>query len=386
MKISGVDVWLVEGIKYNWTLLRVNTDEGLSGIGEATNWPGSPIIEAAARHAGERIVGMDPFRSDYIWTKLYRDLNWVGPTGASLCAISGIDMALMDLKAKALGVPLYELFGGRFRTSVPLYANYWFIQGELTPEDYGKAAADVVAQGFTGLKFDPFAHVHYGYGDSVATGQGLSDERKDLAVEVTRAVRNAVGPEVDIMIETHALLNMKTAIEMAQRMEDLKITWYEEPAGPENTNTLRAFRERLPSHVPICVGERHYTRFHIRDLLEQRIVDFLMPDITRCGGPSELKRMATMAETYGVQIAPHNPNGPLSTLASAHVAASLPNFFKLEFMLTDVPWRDEVISSPLPIQNGHLHLSDEPGLGVTLVDEVLEQHPGVRTARPGFYV
>jgi galactonate dehydratase len=188
------------------------------------------------------------------------------------------------------------------------------------------------------------------------------------------------------MIETHALLNMKTAIEMAQRMEDLKITWYEEPAGPENTNTLRAFRERLPSHVPICVGERHYTRFHIRELLEQRIVDFLMPDITRCGGPSEMKRMATMAETYGVQIAPHNPNGPLSTLASAHVAASLPNFFRLEFMLTDVPWRDEVISSPLPIENGRLQLSDEPGLGVSLVDEVLEQHPGVRAPRPGFYV
>jgi galactonate dehydratase len=111
-----------------------------------------------------------------------------------------------------------------------------------------------------------------------------------------------------------------------------------------------------------------------------------MPDITRCGGPSEMKRMATMAETYGVQIAPHNPNGPLSTLASAHVAASLPNFFRLEFMLTDVPWRDEVISSPLPIENGRLQLSDEPGLGVSLVDEVLEQHPGVRAPRPGFYV
>lgn len=386
MRITDVDVWLVEGINYNWTLLRVNTDEGLSGVGEATNWPGSPIVESAARHAGERIVGLDPFRADYIWTKLYRDLNWVGPTGASLCAISGIDMALMDLKAKALGVPLYELFGGQYRTEIPLYANYWFIRGALTPEDYAKAAAGVVERGFTGLKFDPFAHTEYQYGDAVSTTQGLSSERKELAVEVTRAVREAVGPEVDIMIETHALLNMKTAIEMAQRMEDLKITWYEEPAGPENTNTLRAFRERLPSHVPICVGERHYTRFHIRELLEQRIVDFLMPDITRCGGPSEMKRMATMAETYGVQIAPHNPNGPLSTLASAHVAASLPNFFRLEFMLTDVPWRDEVISSPLPVENGRLQLSEEPGLGVSLVDEVLEQHPGVRAPRPGFYV
>lgn len=386
MRISDVQVWLVEGIKYNWTILQVNTDEGISGIGEATNWPGSPMVEAAARHVGERVIGLNPLRTDFIWTKLYRDLNWVGPAGASLCAISGIDMALLDIKAKAFGVPLYQLLGGAFRTEIPLYANYWFIRGELTPKDYAEAAAGVVAQGFTGLKFDPFAHVHYGYGDAIEVGQGLSPQRKELAVEVTRAVRDAVGPDTDIMIETHALLNMKTAIEMAERMEPIGVTWYEEPAGPENTNTLRAFRERLPSHVPICVGERHYTRFQIRELLEQRIVDFLMPDITRCGGPSELRRMAALAEAYGVQVAPHNPNGPLSTLASAHVAAAIPNFFKLEFMLTDVPWRDEVISSPLPIQDGKLHLSDEPGLGVSLVEDVLDAHPGVRTQRPDFYV
>ncbi len=129
MQITDVKVWLVEGVKYNWTLLKIYTDEGATGVGEATNWPGSPIVYHAAKHVGERIIGTDPMQTDFIWTKLYRDLNWVGPFGASLCAISGIDMALLDLKAKVLGVPMYELLGGAFRKDILLYANYWFTGG-----------------------------------------------------------------------------------------------------------------------------------------------------------------------------------------------------------------------------------------------------------------
>ncbi|MEO1535650.1 MAG: hypothetical protein AAFS11_08855 [Planctomycetota bacterium] len=120
MRIDDVQVWLVEGVKYNWTLLRVTTDTGHTGIGESTSWPGSPIIESATRHVGERVIGLDPMRTDFIWTKLYRDLNWIGPFGASMCAISGLDMALLDLKAKILGVPMYQLLGGAYRNRVQL--------------------------------------------------------------------------------------------------------------------------------------------------------------------------------------------------------------------------------------------------------------------------
>lgn len=144
MKITDVNVWLVEGVKYNWTLLKIYTDKGYTGVGESTNWPGSPIIEAATKHAGERIIGLDPMKTDFIWTKLYRDLNWVGPFGASLCAISGIDMALLDLKAKVLKVPVYELMGGAFRSEIPLYANYWFTKGDHTASDYARQAEEVV--------------------------------------------------------------------------------------------------------------------------------------------------------------------------------------------------------------------------------------------------
>lgn len=388
MKITDVKVWLVEGVKYNWTLVKIYTDTGHTGVGEATNWPGSPIVYEATKHVGQRIIGLNPLQTDFIWTKLYRDLNWVGPYGASMCAISGIDMALLDLKGKVFGVPCYELLGGAFRKNILLYANYWFTGGGHNAQDYAAQAIKVKEAGFTGLKFDPFAHTNYLYGEDLSHSLTLTASQQDLAYELSKAVREAVGPDFDIMIETHAMLNYSIAVRMAQRLAGLNITWYEEPAGPENANTLRAMRDRIPSNVSICVGERHYTRHGIRPILEQHICDIMMPDITRCGGPSEMKRMATMMEAYNVLLAPHNPNGPLSTLASAHVCASVPNFFRQEFMFKDVPWRDEVIDHPIKdmVKDGFLHLSERPGLGVDLIEEAMEQHPGIVTPRAGFYV
>jgi galactonate dehydratase len=384
MKIERVDVWLVEGIKYNWTLLRIAADNGLTGVGEATNWPGSPLVYHAARHLGERIIGLDPRRVDFIWTKLYRDLNWLGPTGVLMCAMSGIDMALLDLKAKLLGAPCYELLGGAFRTQIQLYANYWFIGGGHNPDDYARQAQAVIKQGFTAMKFDPFAHTNYFYGEHLSSNLTLTPEQENLAYEIVRAVRETVGPGVQLAIETHAMLSMPTAIRMAERLAPLGLMWYEEPVGPESANTLKYIRERV--NVPVCVGERHYSRWGYRSVLEQQAVDYIMPDVTRCGGPNELRRIAAQAEIYNVMVAPHNPNGPLSSLASAHVCAAIPNFFRQEFMFTDVPWRDSVISRPLPVRDGYLHLDDTPGLGVDLVESVIDAHPGVTTPRDGFYV
>jgi len=388
MKITDVKVWLVEGIKYNWTVLKIYTDEGYTGVGEATNWPGSQIVEAAAKELGQRIIGLDPLRTDFIWTKLYRDMNWVGPYGASMCAISGIDMALLDLKGKVYGAPCYELLGGAYRKDILLYANYWFTGGGHNTKDYAEQAIKVKQAGFTGLKFDPFAHTNYLYGEDLSSNLTLTMQQQDLAFNVSKAVREAVGPDFDIMIETHAMLNYRIAVKMAERLSELNISWYEEPAGPENADTLRAMRERIPSNVSICVGERHYTRHGIRPVLEKNICDIMMPDITRCGGPSEMKRMATMMEAYNVLLAPHNPNGPLSTLASAHVCASVPNFFRQEFMFNDVPWRDTIIDYPIHemIKNGHLVLSDRPGLGVDILEDEVEKHPGLRKPREGYYI
>lgn len=379
MKITSCKTFLVEGIKYNWTLLKIETDSGIHGWGEATNWPGSPLVEAACRHVGDFIVGQDSRRIDYLWTKIYRDLNWLGQAGPLLSAISAVDIALWDIKGKALGAPVHQLLGGIYRKRIQLYANYWFIEGGHTPEDYVRQAKAAVARGFTALKFDPFAHVNYWYGEDLSANNGLTESQKQLALDVVNAVAQAVGRDVPLAIETHAFLNGPTAIEMAHRLArlDFNCMWYEEPALPEFPAAIADIRRRIP--LAVCVGERLHSRYMLRTVLEHQAADIVMPDITRCGGISEMRKMANLAETYNVPFAPHNPNGPLSTIASAHVMATIPNFFRQEFMLLDVPWRDACLSHPLPIEDGHFVLPERPGLGFDVDEEELARHPGLRT-------
>jgi galactonate dehydratase len=388
LKIARVETFLVEGIRYNWTLVKVETDAGIYGWGEATNWPGSPLVEAACEFVGRQIVGCDARQIDFLWTKIYRDMNWLGQAGPLLSAISGIDIALWDIKGKWLGAPVYELLGGAYRRRILLYANYWFIDGDHTPDDYARQAKNAVERGFTALKLDPFAHVHYTCGGGVEADGSLSDSQKKQAIEIVAAVAAAVGPAVAIAIETHAFLNGPTAVEMAQRLAQLNFNcmWYEEPARPEFPDAIADIRRRI--HLPVCVGERLHSRFMLLPILEKQAADIVMPDITRCGGISEMRKMANLAEAFNVPIAPHNPNGPLSTIASAHVMATVPNFSRQEFMLTDVPWRDECLSHPLPIREGNFDLPNRPGLGFDVNEDVLRAHPGLRTVPPNrvFYV
>jgi galactonate dehydratase len=386
MRISECKVWLVEGVKYNWTLLKIRTDEGLTGIGEATNWPGSPLVEAACRHVADLILGEDPTRIDYLWTRLYRDLSWLGQAGPLMSAISAVDIALWDIAGKRAGVPVYQLLGGAYRNEIPLYANYWFTRGDGSPESYREQAAEMAALGFTACKFDPFAHTSYRYGDDLATNLSLTEPQKKLALERLRVVAETLGPDFPIAVETHGMLSGPVAVEMAHRIASLGINcmWYEEPAGPEFPDGIADIRRRIP--LPVCVGERLHSRFMCRPILERQAADILMPDITRCGGISEMKKIATLAECYNVPIAPHNPNGPVSTVASAHVMASIPNLFRQEFMLQDVPWRDAILDRPLPVRDGYFHLDHRPGLGFDLIDREMDRHPGVRTPRDGFYI
>ena len=386
MKISSVKVWLVEGVKYNWTLLKIHTEEGISGIGEATNWPGSPIVFEACKHLGQLIVGEDASRIDYLWTKLYRDLHWLGQAGPVLSAISAIDIALWDIAGKRAGMPVYDLLGGAYRKSIQLYANYWFLSGDGSPQEYARQATLMKAQGFAACKLDPFAHTSYFYGKDLSENLSLTEKEKQLALDRLVAVQEAVGPAFPIAVETHALLNAPTAIEMAHRIESAKINcmWYEEPAGPEFPDAIAEIKRQIS--LPVCVGERLHSRFMCRPILELHAADILMPDITRCGGISELRKIANLCECFNVHVAPHNPNGPVSTVAAAHTMASVPNFFMQEFVVTDVAWRDQVLDKPLPVRSGVFYLGDTPGLGFDLVEEELERHPGITSARAGFYV
>jgi galactonate dehydratase len=379
MKITNTKTFLVEGMKYNWTLFKIETDAGIHGWGEATNWPGSPLIEAACKHVGEFIIGQDARRLDYLWTKVYRDMNWLGQAGPLLSAISAMDIALWDIKGKAAGMPVYDLLGGLYRKKVQLYANYWFTGGGHSPEDYARQAKETVAKGFTALKFDPFAHVNYWYGEDLSDNNGLTEKQKQLALDVVAAVAKAAGPEVAIANETHAFLNGPTAVEMANRLAKLGFNcmWYEEPALPEFPDSIADIRRKIT--LPVCVGERLHSRFMLRGVLEKQAADIVMPDITRCGGISEMRKMANLAETYNVPIAPHNPNGPISTIASAHTMSTVPNFFRQEFMVNDVPWRDGCLSHPLPVSNGFFEMPERPGLGFDIDESVLLAHPGIRT-------
>ena len=230
--------------------------------------------------------------------------------------------------------------------------------------------------------------MHYGYGDDLSEDNSLSAEQKQLALDLVAAVAVAVGRDVLIAIETHAFLNMPTAVEMARRLSELDFNcmWYEEPALPEFPEAIAEIRRQIP--LPVCVGERLHSRFMAKRVLDLAAADVLMPDITRCGGISEMRKIAAMAEAYNVPIAPHNPNGPISTIASAHTMATIPNFFRQEFMVKDVPWRDGCLSHPLPVERGCFLLPDRPGLGFDIDENVLLQRPGLRTAPSdrAFYV
>ena len=377
---------MVEGLKFNWVLIKLYTDEGITGIGEGTNWPGSPMLFEACRHAGESIIGENPTRIDYLWTKLCRNFNWLGQCGPVLSAISAIDIALWDIAGKRSGMPVHELLGGAYRKQIKLYANYWFLDGNGSPGDYADQAVQVQATGFTDCKIDPFAHTNYWYGEDLSDNLSLTEKQKQMAIERLVDVQNAVGQDFPIAVETHAMLIGPNAVEMANRIAAAGINcmWYEEPAGPEFPDEISAIREKIS--LPVCVGERLHSRFMVRPILEKHAADILMPDITRCGGVGEMKKIATMCESFNVPIAPHNPNGPISTIATAHVMASIPNFLIQEFMVTNVPWRDKVLDKPLPVCNGFFELNNAPGLGFDLMEKEVESHPGVTVRRPGSYV
>jgi galactonate dehydratase len=386
LKITEVRTWLVEGAHYNWTFIKIFTDAGITGIGEATNWPGSPMIAAACEFTGQYLIGQDARRIDFLWTKLYRDFNWLGQAGVLMSAISAVDIALWDIAGKAAGVPVYQLLGGAYRNRIELYANYWFTSGDGTADEYRKQIQPVMKQGFTACKLDPFAHINYLYGRDLRENLSLSEPQKQIALDRLAAVARETGADFPIAVETHAMLNGPTAIEMAHRITATKLNcmWYEEPASPEFPLEIAEIKRQIA--LPVCVGERLHSKYMCRTILENHAADILMPDITRCGGISEMKKIASLCDCFNVPLAPHNPNGPISTIASAHVVASIPNFFRQEFIFSDAPWRDSVLSRPLPVENGFFHLDDSPGLGFDLNEEELDRHPGVRTARDGYYV
>ena len=356
-----------------WAFVQVDTDEGISGIGEATNYPGggSLIVGNTVNQIRDTLIGENPFDTERIWHKIYRRYTYLGSRGLVTAVISGVDIALWDIKGKALGKPVYDLLGGRMRDSITMYANGWFT-GCKSPEDFALAARETVAKGFSALKFDPFAHEMGPYHTGYVSGT-ISAAGEDLGISHVAAVRDAVGPTIEILIDAHGHYNVPTAIRIGNRLAEHKVTWYEEPVPPESPEALRQVRESVST--PICVGERLFTRYDFVPIFENRLADYVMPDVVWTGGITEIRKIASMAEAYYIPISPHNAMGAIQVLAGAHAMMGVPNFYRLEFSLASLEAHNSVLTTPLDIRGGDLHLSDRPGLGVELDMDFIRAHP-----------
>lgn len=347
----------------NWVFVRIETDEGVHGWGEASAQFKDEALVAELEAFGRYLVDKDPRRIEHIWTSLHRRVTWTGGP-VTMSAISAIDLALWDIKAKAVGVPVYEMFGGKSHGAVEIYANGWQSGIDYTPEAYAARAEEVVEEGYSCLKFYPFK------GEQVAT-----PDRIDHGTEMVRAVREAVGPQVEIAIDIRGRLNIWSARRVAQRLEPFNIAWMEEPILFDNPQAMAAFAKEVS--VPVATGEQLYTRWEFRELLEQNAVGIVQPDICHSGGISELKKIATMAETFYVPVAPHNSNGPLSTVASLHFDMTIPNNLMQEVYVNFLDRYNEVLTDPIEIEDGTCKPPEGPGWGTELREDVIERYPPV---------
>lgn len=364
-------------VEREFVFVQIDTDEGITGWGEITNYPGSVGNRAIQRYTAEIkdfLVGKDPTRIEEIWARTFRLFTYTGTRGATTAAISGIDIALWDIFAKSLGMPIYKLLGGAVRESIPLYTH----PPEPGPdiEKARSAALEIVSSGHTALKMDPMMHSLHGGNIGFLDGE-ISPEGAERAEHITAEVRDAVGPDIEILIDAHGRFNVPTAINLANKLEPYGIHWFEEPVPVESYHALQQVRES--TNVRISVGERLHTRFEFVPIFENNLADYVMPDVTWTGGISELKKISTMAEAFYIPVSPHDASGPINIMAGAHVSATIPNFYKLETMRYDLSGYNPLIDAPLDIREGNLYLSDKPGLGINLDEEFLKSH-----ALPGY--
>jgi galactonate dehydratase len=363
MKITGITTHVLGTPWRNLTIVELHTDDGISGLGEVrmlnhTDALHGYLQEAVPRH----VIGTDPLDIESLVHRMTRhDYARAGEIAMSALAI--VEIACWDIAGKALGLPVHKLLGGPVRDRVKAYANGWY-QVERTPEEFHAAATKVVARGYRALKLDPF-------------GAGMFEldaEETARSMALVEAVRDAVGPEVEILIEMHGRFSSATAIRIAGLLAPYRPGWIEEPVPPENLKALA----KVAAHtdIPIATGERLHTRFDYRDLFELQAADIIQTDITHSGGLLEAKKLAGEAETHYLLMAPHNVGGPISTAANVHLAATTVNFMIQEhFNDFADPFVKECVPGLPEVVDGYFPLPDQPGLGVELNHEALAEHP-----------
>jgi galactonate dehydratase len=369
MKIVNLKTFVVGAPWRNLIFISLQTDEGISGCAEATSHNKTQALLGYLEEARERyVLGTDPFDTENLFSRMYR-LDYSLCASVQATALSAIEIACWDIVGKALGQPIWRLLGGKCRESIPAYANGWYTV-ERDPKLFAERAREVIGKGYRALKFDPFG----------AGGLEISRPERRLAISLVEAVRDAVGPDVEIFIEAHGRMSPSTAVAMARELERFDPAWYEEPVPPEDIESLLFVKDHIG--IPVAAGERYQTRYGFRDLVERRAADILQPDIIHAGGFLETKRIAAMAEPCFMTVAPHNSAGPGCTAASVHLAACTPNF-KIQETFDDFaePWLKEAVRGAPQVQNGCFELPQEPGLGIELDEEIIRAHP----PRKGFF-
>ncbi|MBD3351266.1 MAG: galactonate dehydratase [Candidatus Lokiarchaeota archaeon] len=361
MKITDIKTFVVNCYRTNWVFVKIETDEGVSGLGEATLEQKEQTVIAAIEELRRYLMGKDPRNIELHYHQMYRDSYWrIGPVLMS--AISGIEMALWDISAKYLGTPVYMMLGGKYNTQVKAYANAWF-SGADSPKEFGKAAKEAVGRGFKALKWDPFGKAY----------MNISHHELDSALENIAEVRAAVGPTVDLAIEGHGRFNVSSACLISKKIEEFEPMFFEEPVPPDDIDSLLQVKKK--SNISIASGERLLTRYQFKDLFEKRAVDIAQPDVSHAGGILECRKIASMAEARYINFAPHNPSGPVANAATLQIAACTPNFFMLEMMANDIPWRKKITDERLIFKDGYFEIQDSPGLGISLNEDALTDYP-----------
>ena len=361
MKVTQIKTFICHAYRTNWVFVKVITDSGLYGVGEATLEYREPTVVQAIKELERYLVGKDPHNIEAFWHDAYRDAYWRGGV-VLMSALAGVEMALWDIKGKDLGVPVYQLLGGKVRDSVKCYANAWFA-GAKKPEEFAQKAKIAVKNGFSGLKWDPFGKEYL----------NIDPKHLNEALDCIAAVKDAVGDQVHLIIEGHGRFNVPTAVRIGNALEKFGILWFEEPIPPDDKKGIAWVRSKIAT--PVSGGERLYSRFEYADYLRMECADFWQPDVSHAGGIMEVRKIAAMAESHYIPVCPHNPSGPVANAATLQLAACIPNFYLLETMANDIPWRADVSTEKVKFENSEMFIPDLPGLGIDINKEEIAKHP-----------
>ena len=362
MKIRDVTTYLVGNAWKNWLFVRVDTDEGIHGVGEGTLNAFSATVETAIHELHDEYIGLDPSQVELLLQRTVRDVYTDGGQ-IHMAAVSAIEIACWDIVGKSLGKPVHELLGGRVRDRVRVYANGWY-RTDRTPEAFAERARAVKALGYTALKFDPFG-----------AGWRVQDRREeDLSIAIVAAVRDAVGPDVDLMIEAHNRFSVSTALRIADRLVDFRPAWLEEPVHHSHQGAMVEVARR--SSIPIATGESFSSPAEFADLMAHDAVHIFQPEPLHLGGLWRTRQVAAMADAHLAVVAPHNAGGPVCSAISAQLGGCVPNFYVQEsFDEFNSSWSREIVDRPTLQREGYVEVSTAPGLGIELDWDRLAGHP-----------